>query len=146
MNKKWECLKANETEVNNIEKNYNVSNLLAKVLVNKNIVKKEDIELFLNPTRNDFHDPFLLPDMHKAVDRVLKAFKNKESILIYGDYDVDGITSVTVLKKFLEERGASVSEYIPNRLNEGYGLNKEAIKRIVDLRKFFDDYCGLWNF
>lgn len=146
MNKKWECFRANEVEVNKIEKKYNISKLLAKILVNKNIVEKEEIELFLNPTRHNFHNPFLLPDMDKAVDRILEALKNKENILIYGDYDVDGITSVTVLKQFLEERGASVSEYIPNRLNEGYGLNKEAIKKIVDLRKFFNDYCRLWNF
>ena len=146
MNKRWECLKADEVEVNKIVEKYQVSKLLAKVLVNKKIVEKEEIELFLNPTRHDFHNPFLLPDMTKAVDRILKALEDKESIVIYGDYDVDGITSVTVLKQFLLERGASVSEYIPNRLTEGYGLNKEAIKRIVDARKFFDDYCRLWNF
>ena len=146
MNKRWECLKADEVEVNKIVEKYQVSKLLAKVLVNKKIVKKEEIELFLNPTRHDFHNPFLLPDMAKAVDRILKALKDEEKIVIYGDYDVDGITSVTVLKQFLLERGANVSEYIPNRLTEGYGLNKEAIKRIVEARKFFDDYGRLWNF
>ena len=146
MNKRWECLKADEVEVNKIVEKYQISKLLAKVLVNKKLVEKEDIELFLNPTRHDFHNPFLLPDMAKAVDRILKALKDEEKIVIYGDYDVDGITSVTVLKQFLLERGANVSEYIPNRLTEGYGLNKEAIKRIVDARKFFDDYGRLWNF
>ena len=73
-----------------------------------------------------------MPDMALAVDRIIKAINNKEKILIYGDYDVDGITSITVVKNFLLERGANVAQYIPNRLNEGYGLNKEAIKKIAD--------------
>ena len=132
MNKRWECYEINEEKVNKIVEKYNVSSLLAKILVNKNIIKEEEIKLFLNPTRNDFHNPFLMPDMEKAVDRILKAIQNNENILIYGDYDVDGITSVTVLKRFFKDRGVNVNYYIPNRLNEGYGLNKEAIKKIID--------------
>ena len=135
MNKKWECLEADEEKVKKISEEYNISTLLAKILVNKNIVEKEKIDLFLKPTRHDFHNPFLMPDMEIAADRIIKAIENKEKILIYGDYDVDGITSITVLKKFLLERGATVSEYIPNRLHEGYGLNKEAVKKVVDARK-----------
>ena len=71
-----------------------------------------------------------MPDMEIAVERIIKAIEKNEKILIYGDYDVDGITSVTVLKSFLEERGITISEYIPNRLKEGYGLNKKAIEEI----------------
>ena len=132
MNKRWECYEINEEKVNEIVEKYNVSSLLAKILVNKNIIKEEEIKLFLNPTRNDFHNPFLMPDMEKAVDRILKAIQNNENILIYGDYDVDGITSVTVLKRFFKDRGVNVNYYIPNRLDEGYGLNEEAIKKIID--------------
>ena len=146
MNKKWECLEANEEKVKKISEEYNISGLLAKILVNKNIVEKEEIDLFLNPTRHDFHNPFLMPDMEIAVNRIIKAIENKEKILIYGDYDVDGITSITVLKKFLLERGAVVSEYIPNRLDEGYGLNKDAVKKVVDERKYFNDNSRLWYF
>ena len=131
MNKKWECYETDEEKVNELIEKYHLSSLVAKILVNKNIVSKEKIELFLNPTWNDFHDPFLMSDMEKAVDRILKALKENERIIIYGDYDVDGITSITVLKNFLLERGAVVSEYIPNRLDEGYGLNKEAIEQIA---------------
>lgn len=132
MNKKWECLEADKEKVKWIAEEYQISSLLAKILVNKNITNKEEIDLFLRPTRHDFHNPFLMPDMAIAVDRVIKAIRQKEKILIYGDYDVDGITSVTVLKRFLLERGAIVSEYIPNRLEEGYGLNKEAIRKIAE--------------
>ena len=132
MNKKWECYEVDENKVEDLVKNYHLNEILAKILVNKNLTKKEDIELFMNPTRKDFHDPFLMPDMEITVDRILKAIDNKEKIIIYGDYDADGITSITVLKSFLEERGLEVSSYIPNRLDEGYGLNKEAIKKIYD--------------
>ena len=135
MNKKWECIELDNEKIKNVEKienEYGISNLLAKILVNRNLTKKEDIDLFLKPTRHDFHNPYLMPDMALAVDRIIKAINNKERILIYGDYDVDGITSITVVKNFLLERGANVAQYIPNRLNEGYGLNKEAIKKIAD--------------
>lgn len=131
MNKKWECIEVDENKVNKIENICGVSGLMAKILANKNFETKEQIDLFLRPTRHDFHNPFLMPDMAKAVDRIIQAIENKEKILIYGDYDVDGITSITVLEKFLLDRGAIVSEYIPNRLDEGYGLNKEAIDKVL---------------
>ena len=131
MNKKWECYNNNNEEVEKIANEFNVSKLLATILSNKKISKKEDIEKFLSPTRNDFHDPFLMPDMKIAVDRIIKAIETKEKIMIYGDYDVDGITSITVLKQFLADRGIVADTYIPNRLDEGYGLNKKAIEEIA---------------
>jgi single-stranded-DNA-specific exonuclease len=132
MNKKWECYECDEKQVESLARKYGISKLLAKILVNRNLTDDEKINVFLNPTRKDFYNPFLMPDMDKAVNRIIKAIENKEKIMIFGDYDVDGITSVTVLKKFLLERNAVVSQYIPNRLNEGYGLNKDAIKKIAD--------------
>ena len=132
MNKKWNCYEVDENKVKQISREYNISKLVAKILVNKGIIEEKDINIFLNPTRKDFYNPLLMPDMEKAVNRILKAIDNDEKIVIYGDYDVDGITSTTVLKKFLLERGANVSEYIPNRLDEGYGLNINAIKEIAD--------------
>jgi len=131
MNKKWQILKTDEGQVEKIVKRYNISKLLATILVNRNIIEEAEIEKFLNPKRNDFYDPFLMPDMEIAVDRIIKAIEEKQKVLIYGDYDVDGITSVTVLKSFLEERGLQTDEYIPNRLEEGYGLNKVAIDEIM---------------
>ena len=132
MNKKWEFFSHDQAKVQEIVEKFNISELLATVLVNRNIVEEKDVELFLNPTRNDFHDPYLMPDMRQAVDRIVKAIENKEKTMIYGDYDVDGITSITVLSRFFKERGLEVGSYIPNRLDEGYGLNKEAIKQIAD--------------
>lgn len=132
MNKKWECCDIDENVLQDFMKVHNLNEILASVLINRNLTEEADINLFMNPTRKDFHDPFLMPDMKATVNRVLEAIKNQESIMIYGDYDADGITSITVLKNFLEERGLQVASYIPNRLDEGYGLNKEAIKKIYD--------------
>lgn len=133
MNKKWEIFKNNEEQIEKISKENDLSILLSSILANRNIVEKQQVQKFLNPTRNDFHDPFLMPDMDKAVERILTAIQKNEKTIIYGDYDVDGITSITVVKKFLEQRGLKVDTYIPNRLNEGYGLNKEAIDKIYKL-------------
>ncbi len=131
MNKSWQYYEANYEQVEEISKKFNISKLLAQILINKQIIKEEEISIFLNPNRNNFYDPFLMPDMEKATNRIIEAIKNKENILIYGDYDVDGITSTTVLKKFLEERGINPKYHIPNRLKEGYGLNKQAIEEIA---------------
>lgn len=130
MNKKWQIYDVDEEKVEEISKKYNVNKLLATILANRNIVNEEEIRLFLNPTRNDFHDPFLITDMEKAINRIIEAIDKQEKVTIYGDYDVDGITSITVLKSFLKDRGLEVSQYIPNRLHEGYGLNKQAIDKI----------------
>ena len=132
MNKKWQIYDTDENKAEELTKKYGINKLLATILNNRKITSEEDIRLFLNPTRNDFHNPFLIKDMEVAVERIIKAIKNKEKITIYGDYDVDGITSITVLKSFLQERGIEVSQYIPNRLDEGYGLNKMAVKKIAD--------------
>ena len=145
MNKKWECYNVSEDLLHDFMQKFKLNEILARVLINKNITKKEEIDLFMNPTRKDFHDPFLMPDMEITVDRVLKAIKDKEKIIIYGDYDADGITSITVLKTFLEERGLEVASYIPNRLDEGYGLNKQAIEKIYDdgYRLIITVDCGI---
>ena len=130
MNKKWR-IKENDTQrIEEIKNKYNVNKLVAQKLA-ENKLSDEEIKVFLNPTRKDFHNPFLLPDMEKAVDRILKAMENKEKIVVYGDYDADGITSTTIIKRFMKDRGIDVGTYIPNRLDEGYGLNEEAIKEIA---------------
>ena len=131
MNKKWEVKISDDELTNKIANEFNISKLVARILANKGLKESNEIEIFLNPRRSDFHDPFLMPDMKIAVDRILKAIETKEKVAIYGDYDADGITSSTVLKRFLSERGLDADIYIPNRLNEGYGLNEKAIKEIA---------------
>ena len=131
MIKKWQIYESNNEKIEEISRKYNLNKLLATILVNRNI-EENQIEIYLNPNRKNFHDPFLMPDMEIAVNRILKAMENKEKIIIYGDYDVDGITSITVLKSFLKDRGIDVDQYIPNRLEEGYGLNNPAVKKIAE--------------
>ena len=72
-----------------------------------------------------------MPDMEKAIERIIKGIENKEKIIIYGDYDADGITSTVILKRFFKDRGVNLDTYIPNRLDEGYGLNKEAVEKLA---------------
>lgn len=132
MNKEWHIYETDEEKVSKIKEKYKINDLLARILVNRNIIEEDKIRLFLEPTRNDFYNPYLMKDMEKAIERITKAIEEKEKVIIYGDYDVDGITSVTVLKSFFKDIGVDAGFYIPNRLNEGYGLNKEAIKKIVD--------------
>ncbi len=132
MNKKWEFYNSDENKIKEISEKFNISELLATVLVNRNITQEDEIKIFLNPTRKNFHDPYLMPDMKIAVDRIIQGINSQEKIMIYGDYDVDGITSITVLSRFFKQLGLEVGSYIPNRLDEGYGLNREAIKQIAD--------------
>lgn len=132
MRKKWKYKELDEEKIDEIVKKFDVPELLSTVLVNRGIVDDEEIRVFLNPTRSDFHDPYLMPDMEIAVERIIKAIDNQEKVIIYGDYDVDGITSITVLKKFLKTCGLEADYYIPNRLSEGYGLNKAAIDYIKE--------------
>ena len=132
MTKKWQIYQVEGEKIEEIQKKYNLNKLLATILVNRGITEEKQIFKFLNPKRNDFYNPYEMPDMDIAVKRIVKAIKNQEKTIIYGDYDVDGITSVTVLKSFLVERGLDVAEYIPNRLEEGYGLNENAVKEIAN--------------
>ncbi|MEE0127416.1 MAG: single-stranded-DNA-specific exonuclease RecJ [Clostridia bacterium] len=145
MIKKWEFYSSDEKLVDDICNRYNLNKVIGKIIVNRNVIKDEDVRIFINPTRDDFYDPFLFKEMDIAVERIIKAINNEEKILIYGDYDVDGITSTTVLKKYLLDRGIMVDTYIPNRLHEGYGLNKSAIEKIkekgIDLIITVD--CGI---
>ncbi len=143
MNKTWRVLDVNRERAQEIEKKFNVGALVSNIIAQKNLSDNE-IEKFLNPTRKDFYDPFLMPDMDKAIERIEKAIKNKEKIIIYGDYDVDGITSTTILKRFFKDMGVEIDTYIPNRLLEGYGLNKKAIESIAkDYTLMITVDCGI---
>lgn len=120
-----------ENRKNYIKQKFGLHDLAAEILSQKNLETDEDIEKFLHPKRNDFRNPFDMPDMEKCINRITKAINEKEKIIVYGDYDADGITSTTILKRFLNDLGVEIATYIPNRLNEGYGLNKSAVEKIA---------------
>jgi len=110
-----------------------VPKMISSVLIHRGIETYDDARRFFRPEWQDLHDPFLMKDMKAAVDRIILAIEKKERILIYGDYDVDGITAVSVLVLFLRERGNDVFYYIPNRLKEGYGLSESGIAQAANL-------------
>ncbi|MFA5881495.1 MAG: single-stranded-DNA-specific exonuclease RecJ [Eubacteriales bacterium] len=104
-----------------------VSRVIAQILVNRGITTLEEARAFLSGEAGVLHDPFLMKDIDKAAARIRRALENGEKIRIFGDYDVDGITSTAVLLKVLTKLGADVDYYIPERLTEGYGMNQEAV-------------------
>ena len=107
-----------------------LSLVTARLLCARGYDTPETADRFLKNSSEYFHDPFLMNDMDKAVSEVLGAIERGKHITVYGDYDVDGVTSVSVLYLYLKKAGASVDYYIPNRANEGYGVNREAIDKL----------------
>ncbi len=115
-----------------LQKANNIDPLLARLLVERNLTDTIQIERFLNPDLSQLHDPYIMHDMSQAVKRVLKALREGENILIYGDYDVDGITAVSLLYDALFRLGGKISFYIPNRMTDGYGVSPRGIKTAAD--------------
>lgn len=130
MNKLWIVKEPKKNLQEKLSKELGISPVLARLLINRNLTTSLEIERFLTCEKSSLHNPFKLKDMKKATERIKKAIRQKEKIMIYGDYDVDGITGVALLYIFLKREGGRVSWYIPNRLEEGYGLNLEAVKFI----------------
>ena len=128
MNKLWK-LKApgNDNDISEISRLLNVENIIANLLVQRGIKTFNDAKKFFRPDLNDLHDPFLMKDMNRAVDRINRAIKNNERILVYGDYDVDGTTAVALLYSFFRDRYTNIDFYIPDRYTEGYGISFQGI-------------------
>ena len=122
-------LKKNPTIVNLIEKELNVSKVIAQLLVNRDINDFNKAKEFFRPSLNDLHDPYLMKDMHESVLRIEKAKEKQEKIMIYGDYDVDGTTSVTLLHSFFSKYFKEIIPYMPDRKSEGYGISLKGIKK-----------------
>lgn len=129
MTKVWNVRKYDLDLVKEYCERFKISEVLAKLLIARD-VKLEEVDSYINTTLDKLYDPFLMKDMDKLVDRVILAKSNNEKIIIYGDYDVDGVTSITILYSFLKELGLDIHYYLPDRMEEGYGLNKEALKQI----------------
>lgn len=125
---RWTLKPKPQTEtVEALQKALQVDSIIATMLVQRGIETYEDAKTFFRPRLEDLHDPFLMKDMDKAVARIEKAIANKESILVYGDYDVDGTTSVALMSSYLRTKHKLVYTYIPNRYDEGYGISYKGI-------------------
>ena len=117
----------NPEEVIELADAIGIDNYLSALLIQKGVTNFEQAKNYFRPSLEDLHDPFSMKDMDKAVNRLLKAIKNGENILIYGDYDVDGVTSVSLVYGFLKQYHNNLQYYIPDRYKEGYGVSKQAI-------------------
>ena len=130
MKKYWEILPVDEKKQQAIMKALHISPLLAQILARKNFSPEETKE-FLNPAQTAYHDPFLLKDMDKACTRLAKALAAQEKICIYGDYDVDGISSTALLVTVLKNLGMNADYYLPDRHSEGYGLHTASLDKLI---------------
>ncbi len=128
MEKRWvEQEKADAQIVEKLSKELNVDEVLANMMAKRGINSFEEAKDFFRPDIRTLHDPFLMKDMPEAIERIEAAIKNKENILIYGDYDVDGTTSVALTYSFFKEIHPNINYYIPDRYKEGYGISTQGI-------------------
>jgi single-stranded-DNA-specific exonuclease len=130
MQKIWNILPSAPEDF--FDKYPNYDRVVLQLLYNRGITEEGEISDFLNPDLEKIHDPFVLKDMAESVERIIGCIKEGKKILIYGDYDADGITSSSLLFSLLHKLKADVSVYIPDRVIEGYGLNKEAIDKFAE--------------
>lgn len=121
-----------ESRIKELSEKYRLSTIIIELLLSRGIETEKDIERFLHPDTKNLYDPFLMKGMREAVDRLGAAIKCNEKIVVYGDYDVDGISSAAILSLFLKSKGLDVYVHIPSRTDEGYGLNTASIEKIVE--------------
>lgn len=127
MEKRWVILQTDQEVSAQLQQSLHIHQALSDLLVQRGISTYEEARKFFRPSLEHLHDPFLMKDMDKAVERILRALRNHEKILIYGDYDVDGTTAVALVYSFFRELGADVDYYVPNRYHEGYGISLKGI-------------------
>ena len=130
MRKKWNIKGHDAERAQELAKELGVSSFLAGIMLQRNIDTKEKAEVFLHPENQPYNDPMELPDMEKAVKRICAAIEAQEYIVVYGDYDADGITATSVMLHNLGRLGARVDYYIPDRFREGYGINLKALQKL----------------
>ncbi|SNY94877.1 single-stranded-DNA-specific exonuclease RecJ [Flagellimonas pacifica] len=124
--------KSNPNEIDRLSKELNVDALISHLLLQRGISTYDEAKRFFRPEISHLHDPFLMKDMDKAVERIESAITQNENILVYGDYDVDGTTAVALLSSFLQESYPNVATYIPDRYSEGYGVSLKGIDFAMD--------------
>lgn len=127
MQKRWNILNPPKESVDNLHESLKINPAICKILVQRGIKTFDEAKKFFRPQLSDLYDPWLMKDMHKAVRRILSAIQNDEKILVFGDYDVDGTTSVSCMYQFLSKIYHNIDFYIPHRYREGYGVSKAGI-------------------
>ncbi|MEO6845382.1 MAG: single-stranded-DNA-specific exonuclease RecJ [Ginsengibacter sp.] len=129
MEKRWRIIEADQSQVNQLHASLSISLPLCNILVQRDIDTFDKAKDYFRPQLSGLHDPFLMKDMEKAVQRILLAINNNEKILVFGDYDVDGTTSVAIMYRFLKKiyKEEKIDFYIPHRYREGYGVSKQGI-------------------
>ena len=132
MQKNWNILESNNAVVSKLSKALNVSEIVAHLLVLRGITTFEEAKSFFRPEISHLHDPLLMKNMQKAVDRIQTVISNGEKVLVYGDYDVDGTTSVAMMYSFLKKKVKEIEYYIPCRYDEGYGISLKGIDYAKD--------------
>jgi len=132
MQKNWNILESNNAVVSKLSKALNVSEIVAHLLVLRGITTFEEAKSFFRPEISHLHDPLLMKNMQKAVDRIQTVISNGEKVLVYGDYDVDGTTSVAMMYSFLKNKVKEIEYYIPCRYEEGYGISLKGIDYAKD--------------
>ncbi len=132
MQKRWTLKKTDEALIQNLHEQLKIHPVLCRLLAQRGVKSYEDARKFFRTSSDQLHDPFLMKDMQKAVNRILDAIANEEKILIYGDYDVDGTTAVAVVFTFFKKLYPHIEYYIPHRFSEGYGLSQKGIDYAVE--------------
>ena len=127
MEKRWNLISADPGQVRSLQEALKIHPILCELLVQRGITDFEDAKQFFRPNLDHLHDPWLMKDMRKAIDRISHAIKENQKILVFGDYDVDGTTSVATLYQFLTQLSPNIDYYIPHRYKEGYGISKIGI-------------------
>ena len=141
----WKIKKPDPQLVSLIQQEFNCSLIIASVMANRNILSKEEAQKFFSPTLESLHDPFLMQDMDKAADRLADCIKNRQNILVFGDYDVDGTTGASTLGLFINSAGGNSEVYVPDRETEGYGLSTQGVDRAekIGAELIITSDCGI---
>lgn len=129
MHRRWLVNRTNPEFLEYLSKRASISTTFAQILINRGLKDVDSIKGFLSPSLRGLHDPFLMPDMNKAVERLRIAFERGETVFVYGDYDADGITSTSILVSALRRIGFKTCYHIPNRITEGYGLSEKGLQK-----------------
>ncbi len=133
--KKWRFSQHDRRAVEELAKRCNVSPVVAQLLLQRNLTKTEDVQGFLESKLTSLRPPEELPGLTAACQRIMRGVREREEIVIYGDYDADGMTATAILYLCLKRLGANVSYHLPNRMEEGYGLHVESIEKLAERGK-----------